>query len=89
MLQTKNEYTLIQNQNFFADDSMSIASTLVTSNQPEHTDKVTGRQRSTSINSLCRRISTSIKRNFSDGGKSRRETRREKRPQDGKTNPME
>lgn len=48
---------------------------------------------SSSINVLCRRISSSIKRNFQDNMQSRREarreTRREKRPQDGKTNPME
>lgn len=80
------------------DDNMSIASTLVPTNQPQHIDKSSSsisrspsvsRDRSTSINSLCRRISTSFRRNFQDGGKSRRENRREKRPQDGKTNPME
>lgn len=89
---------LVQDQKLMnEDDNMSIASTLVPTHQPQHIDKSSAlsrspsvsRDRSTSINSLCRRISTSIKRNFSDGGKSRRESRREKRPQDGKTNPME
>lgn len=96
----RNDYMLIQDQKSMADDNMSIASTLAPTHQSHHTDKgfnsvtrspSTGSScdRSSSINSLCRRISTSIRRNFQDNGKSRRETRREKRPQDGKTNPME
>ncbi len=96
----KNDYMLIGDQRSMTDDNMSIASTLVPTSTIQHSDKPfysvtrsssTGstRDRSSSINSLCRRISTSIKRNFQDNGKSRRETRREKKPQDGKTNPME
>lgn len=38
---------------------------------------------------LCRRISGSIKRNLHDTLQSSKESRREKRPQDGRTNPME
>lgn len=89
---------LIQDQKSMKDDNMSIASTLVpkdrTSSQKAYSVSPSTKQnsviyeRSSSINSLCRRISNSIKRNY-DGIQSRRETRREKRPQDGKTNPME
>lgn len=96
----KNQYMLIQEQKSIKDDNMSIASTLVSS---KHHSSINEKSYAVShcstklnsmiydrstINSLCRRISNSIKRNY-DGIQTRRETRREKRPQDGKTNPME
>jgi hypothetical protein len=95
MLDNKNEYMLIQNQKpmMMLDDgydTISLSSTMIS-----HTNAITEKslRRSSSFvdrsTSLCRRISYSIKRNFHDRRDSRREARREKRPQDGKTNPME
>lgn len=92
MLQNnKNDYMLLKES--IKDDGMSMTSTLVSNTNQIHSckpysSKQSIHERSSSINSLCRRISNSIKRNY-DGIQSRRETRREKRPQDGKTNPME
>ncbi|KAG2233897.1 hypothetical protein INT48_004385 [Thamnidium elegans] len=104
MLHNKNEYMLIKDQQSMKGDNMSIASTLVPTNTDIGNGKAysvspsTRRdsviyERPSSINLLYRRISSSIKRNFHDNIQSkreaRREFRREKKPQDGKTNPME
>jgi hypothetical protein len=87
--QYKKEYMLIQNQKSMTidDDNSSMASTLI----PNTTsyEKSMLPKRSNSVNRLCRRISSSIKRNFQEGMQNRKESRKEKRPQDGKTNPME
>lgn len=82
---------LLQDHRLIKDDTMSMASTLVSTSDHRNSKAFSVKHNydgSSSINSLCRRISNSIKRNY-DGIQSRRETRREKRPQDGKTNPME
>lgn len=101
LTQYKNEYMLINDQKSImtgGDDTISMTSTLIptastsTGNEKSNNNTTTTTtlpKRSNSVNQLCRRISTSIKRSLSEGRQSRRESRREKRPQDGKTNPME
>ncbi|KAG2192560.1 hypothetical protein INT46_002692 [Mucor plumbeus] len=66
-------------------DNISMATTMISNAYPKSSPtSLYGRS-----SSLCRRISTSIRKNLHDTLQSKRESKREKRPQDGKTNPME
>lgn len=76
----RNDYILLQNEG-------SPSNTYFTNAHD------TSLKRSSSLvkrsTTLCRRISGSIKKNIHDSLQSNRESKKEKRPQDGKTNPME
>jgi hypothetical protein len=97
MLDNKNEYMLIQNQKpmmVLNDeyDNVSLSSTMISHNTNNAATEKSLKRSSSLVDqstSLCKRISCTIKRNFHDRRDNRREARREKRPQDGKTNPME
>ncbi|KAG1120816.1 hypothetical protein G6F42_012668 [Rhizopus arrhizus] len=85
----KSDYMLVQDQKNIMplddSDNVSMATTMISDTYPGNkTTSLYGRS-----SSLCRRISTSIRKNLHDTLQSRRERKREKRPQDGKTNPME
>ena len=85
----KNDYMLVQDQKTIMSiddsDNISMATTMISNAYPKSSPtSLYGRS-----SSLCRRISTSIRKNLHDTLQSKRESKREKRPQDGKTNPME
>lgn len=86
----KNDYMLIHDQKPMSliKDDISVTTTLFSDIQQDNPIK----RRSSFVASstrLCRRIGGSIRRNIHDTLQSNRESKREKRPQDGKTNPME